>query len=57
MFGSGVPAVLTLLPDTFTFAWLVAILFAVAWLLDSRGLAAGRSLAAGTWALFGLFFC
>jgi archaeosortase A (PGF-CTERM-specific) len=56
MFGSGVPAVLTLLPDTFTFAWLVAILFAVAWLLDSRGLAAGRSLAAGTWALFGLFW-
>ncbi|WP_144920029.1 archaeosortase A [Halorubrum salsamenti] len=56
MFGSGVPAVLSLLPDTFTFAWLVAILFAVAWLLDSRGLAAGRSLAAGTWALFGLFW-
>ena len=56
MFGSGVPAVLTLLPDTFTFAWLVAILFAVAWLLDSRGLAAGRTLAAATWALFGLFW-
>lgn len=56
MFGPGVPAVLSVLPDTFTFAWLVAILFAVAWLLDSRGLAAGRSLAAATWGLFGLFW-
>ena len=56
MFGPGVPAVLSLVPDTTTFAWLVAVLFAAAWLLDSRGLAAGRSLAAGTWGLFGLFW-
>ncbi len=56
MFDSGVPAILSVLPDTFTFAWLVAILFAVAWLLDSRGLDAGRTLAAGTWGLFGLFW-
>ncbi|WP_049906240.1 archaeosortase A [Halorubrum aidingense] len=56
MFGSGVPAILSALPDTFTFAWVIAILFAVAWVLDGRGLAAGRSLAAGTWGLFGLFW-
>jgi archaeosortase A (PGF-CTERM-specific) len=56
MFGPAVPAVLSLVPDTFTFAWLVAILFAASWLLDSRGLAAGRTIAAGTWALFGLFW-
>ena len=56
MLVSGVPAILRVLPDTFTFAWIVAILFAAAWLLDSRGFAAGRSLAAGTWGLFGLFW-
>ena len=56
MFGHGAPAVLSVIPDTFTFAWIVAILFATAWLLDERGLAAGRALAAGTWALFGLFW-
>ncbi|WP_066414292.1 archaeosortase A [Halorubrum aethiopicum] len=56
MFGSGVPAILSVVPDTFTFAWIVAILFAAAWLLDARGYAAGRALAAGTWGLFGLFW-
>ncbi|SMO84114.1 archaeosortase A [Halorubrum cibi] len=56
MFGPGVPAILSVVPDTFTFAWIVAILFAAAWLLDSRGYAAGRALAAGTWGLFGLFW-
>ena len=56
MFGSGVPAILSALPDTFTFAWVVAILFGVAWVLDARGLALGRSVAAGTWGLFGLFW-
>ena len=49
-------APLAALPDTFTFAWLVALLFAVAWVLDHRGHAAGRTLAAGTWGLFGLFW-
>ncbi|WP_096390889.1 archaeosortase A [Halopenitus persicus] len=49
-------SVLTALPDTFTFAWLVAILFAIGALLDRRGLPAGRSLAAGAWVLFGLFW-
>ena len=56
MFGAGVPAILSALPDTFTFAWLVAVLFAAGWLLDARGYAAGRNLAAGAWALFGLFW-
>ncbi|MWV65062.1 archaeosortase A [Halorubrum sp. JWXQ-INN 858] len=56
MIGSGLPAVLSVLPDTFTFAWAVALLFAAAWVLDHRGHAAGRSLAAGTWGLFGLFW-
>ncbi|MUW14143.1 archaeosortase A [Halorubrum sp. CBA1125] len=56
MLGLGVPAVLSALPDTITFAWVVAVLFAVSWLLDSRGLEAGRTLAAVTWGLFGLFW-
>ena len=56
MFGPGVPAILSVVPDTFTFAWIVAILFAVAWVLDARGYAAGRTLAASTWGLFGLFW-
>ena len=56
MVGSGVPVILSALPDTFTFAWVVAILFGIAWVLDARGLAAGRSVAAGTWGLFGLFW-
>ncbi len=56
MTGAGLPAILSALPDTFTFAWLVAILFAVAWILDHRGHAAGRTLAAGSWGLFGLFW-
>ncbi|WP_418282439.1 archaeosortase A [Halorubrum sp. DTA98] len=51
-----VPAVLAALPDTFTFAWLVAILFGIAWVLDGYGHDAGRTLAAGTWGLFGLFW-
>jgi archaeosortase A (PGF-CTERM-specific) len=56
MFGPGVPATLSVLPDTFTFAWAVAILFGAAWLLDARGYAAGRTLAAATWGVFGLFW-
>ncbi|GAB6878784.1 archaeosortase A [Halorubrum gandharaense] len=56
MLGSGVPAILSALPDTFTFAWIVALLFAAAWVLDHRGSPAGRTLAAGTWGLFGLFW-
>ena len=56
MFGHGAPAVLSVIPDTFTFAWVVAVLFAASWVLDERGLAAGRALAAATWALFGLFW-
>ncbi|RAW46613.1 archaeosortase A [Halorubrum sp. 48-1-W] len=55
MFGP-VPAILSVVPDTFTFAWIVAVLFAVAWLLDARGYAVGRTLAASTWGLFGLFW-
>jgi len=55
MAGTGLAA-LSVLPDTFTFAWIVAILFAAAWVLDTQGYAAGRSLAAGTWGLFGLFW-
>ncbi|WP_435162087.1 archaeosortase A [Halorubrum sp. SY-15] len=49
-------AALSALPDTFTFAWVVAILFAAAWVLDARGSGLGRSLAAGTWGLFGVFW-
>jgi len=49
-------AALGVLPDTFTFAWVVAILFAAAWVLDARGSDLGRSLAAGTWGLFGVFW-
>ena len=56
MVGAGVPAILSALPDTFTFAWLIAVLFLVAWVLDARGHAVGRDLAAGTWAFFGLFW-
>ena len=56
MTGVGAVAILGALPDTFTFAWIVAILFATAWALDHYGHSAGRTLAAGTWALFGLFW-
>ena len=56
MFGYGVPALVSVVPDTFTFAWVVAILFAASWVLDARGLSVGRTLAAATWVLFGLFW-
>ncbi len=56
MLGYGVPALVSVVPDTFTFAWVVAILFAASWVLDARGLSVGRTLAAATWVLFGLFW-
>ena len=56
MLGYGVPALVSVVPDTFTFAWVVAILFAASWVLDARGLSVGRTLAAATWGLFGLFW-
>ncbi len=56
MTAASASAPLSALPDTFTFAWLVALLFAAAWVLDHRGHDAGRTLAAGTWGLFGLFW-
>ncbi len=49
-------AAVAAVPDTFTFAWIVAILFGIAALLDSRGSDRGRDLAAGAWGLFGLFW-
>ncbi|MFC6615000.1 archaeosortase A [Halopenitus salinus] len=49
-------SVLASLPDTFTFAWIVAALFVVAAVLDRYGREEGRSLAAGTWVLFGAFW-
>jgi len=56
MFGYGAPAIVSVVPDTFTFAWVVALLFAASWILDARGLSVGRTLAAATWVLFGLFW-
>ncbi|WP_280538208.1 archaeosortase A [Halopenitus sp. POP-27] len=47
---------LSMLPDTFTFAWVVAVLFVIGALLDRRGHSLGRPFAAGTWVLFGLFW-
>jgi len=56
MFWSGITAILRLLPDIFIFAWAIAVLFVISWLLNIRNINLGRVLAAGAWGLFGLFW-
>lgn len=43
-------------PDTIQFAWVIALLFLTATLLTRRGHESGRTLAAVTWGIFGVFW-
>lgn len=59
MIGESTPPTLSILaslPDTFTFAWIVAVLFVVAAIFDRFEREEGRLMATGTWILFGAFW-